>query len=134
MVKAKHMHHMTLIVKDVEKARDFYGRILGLPEIKRPGIGVAGLWFGHLSNELHILVNEQLEGGRTGMSLIGQERGREGRHVAFTLDGTLDDIAGDLEAEGIAYVRGTAGLPQIFCEDPDGNFVELNTGWYQEPL
>ena len=60
-------------------------------------------------------------------------RGREGRHVAFTLEGGLDDIASDLEAEGIPYVRGDAGLPQIFCEDGNGNLLELNTGWEQVP-
>jgi len=48
--------------------------------------------------------------------------------------GSLDDIARHLEASGIAYARGRAGLPQIFCEDPAGNLVELNTGWTQEPL
>ena len=68
------------------------------------------------------------------MSLVGHERGREGRHVAFTLDQSLDDIATALDAEGIPHHRGTAGLPQIFCEDPFGNFLELNTGWYQSPV
>lgn len=78
----------------VERARDFYGRVLGLPEIKRPD--------------------------------------RLGGHVAFTMAGSLDDIAKHLDAEGIAYARGRAGLPQIFREDPAGTLVELNTGWAQE--
>jgi catechol 2,3-dioxygenase-like lactoylglutathione lyase family enzyme len=136
MVKVKQIHHMNLIIsdRDLEKARDFYGRVLGVPEIKRPNIGSPGLWFGLHSNELHISVNPKLKAGRTGMSLVGQQRGKEGRHVAFTLSGSLDDIAQHLEAEGIPYVRGTGGLPQIFCEDPSGNFLELNTGWEQEPL
>ena len=46
----------------------------------------------------------------------------------------IDDVARLLEAAGVPYVRGRAGLPQIFCEDPAGNLVELNTGWTQEPL
>jgi hypothetical protein len=50
------------------------------------------------------------------------------------MSGSVDDIARHLEREGIPYARGTAGLPQIFCEDPAGNLVELNTGWAQEPL
>ena len=136
MVKVKHIHHMTLVVsdKDLGKVRDFYGRVLGLRDIKRPDVKVPGLWFGQHSNELHIAVNKELKSGRTNMSLVGPDRGREGRHVAFTLDGSLDDIAKNLEAEGIPYARGGGGLPQIFCEDPSGNFLELNTGWYQEPL
>jgi hypothetical protein len=49
------------------------------------------------------------------------------------LSGSLDDIARHLEAAAIPFVRGRAGLPQIFCEDPAGNLVELNTGWTQQP-
>ena len=68
------------------------------------------------------------------LSLHPQEReGREGRPIAFTMDGSLDEIAELLESEGIPYVRGTAGLPQIFCEGPAGNLVELNLGWVQQP-
>ena len=69
------------------------------------------------------------------MSLQPAERpGRSGGHVAFTMNGSVDDIAKHLQAEGVPHVRGTAGLPQIFCEDPAGNLVELNTGWAQEPI
>ncbi len=134
MVKAKHIHHMTLIIKDAEKARDFFGRVLGIPEIKKPDPNMKVVWFGCEGNELHLMINDNLKGGRTDLSLVGQERDREGRHVAFTLDGSLDDIAATLETEHIPYHRGTGGLPQIFCEDSDGNFLELNTGWYQKPL
>jgi hypothetical protein len=68
------------------------------------------------------------------MSLNGRDRGFEGRHIALTVSDTLDEVASVFEAEGIPYHRGTAGLPQIFCEDPSGNFVEINTGWFQAPL
>ena len=133
MVKAKLIHHQLLVVDDLEKARDFFGRILGITEIKRPNTGRAGLWFGCLSNELHISVRTGIKGGRTGMSLQPMERPeKEGRHVAFTMEDSLDDIAKHLEEKGVPYVRGTAGLPQIFCEDPAGNLIELNTGWKQE--
>lgn len=134
MVRATHIHHMNIVVNDLEQAAEFYGRILGLRAIKRPGIAQPGLWYGCEANELHISLRPDFKGGRTQLSLHGQERGKEGRHVAFTMDGSLDDIATHLEAEGVPYVRGTAGLPQIFCEDPSGNFIELNTGWYQAPL
>lgn len=135
MVKASLIHHMNVAIDDVDHAREFYGRVLGLPEIKRPNVGRPGLWFGCGANELHLSVQPDLRGGPTGMSLQPTDRpGRSGGHVAFTMSGGLDDIARHLEASGIAYTRGRAGLPQIFCEDPAGNLVELNTGWTQEPL
>jgi catechol 2,3-dioxygenase-like lactoylglutathione lyase family enzyme len=135
MVKAALIHHMNVPIDDIERARDFYGRILGLREIRRPNVGRPGLWFGCGSNELHLSVQPGLKGGRTALSFHPAERpDRLGGHVAFTMTGSVDDIARHLEAEGVRYARGTAGLPQIFCEDPAGNLVELNTGWMQEPL
>ncbi len=87
------------------------------------------------SNELHCMLKpDQVEDGRTDLSLKGQERGFEGRHVAFTVAETLEEVASVFEAEDIPYSLGTAGLPQIFCEDPSGNFIEINTGWFQSPL
>ena len=135
MVKASMIHHMNVAIDDVHRARDFYGQILGLEEIKRPAVGRPGLWFGCGSNELHLSVQPHLGGGSSGMSLQPTERpGRSGGHVAFTMSGSLDDIARHLEAVGVPYARGRAGLPQIFCEDPAGNLVELNTGWQQVPV
>ena len=136
MVKVKSIHHMTLNVGEGEKARDFYGCLVGLTEIKRPNTGRKGLWFGSLSNELHISLRGDLTGfGPTEMPLNPELRsGRLGRHIAFAMDGTLDEIAEHLKSAGIPYELGTAGLPQIFCEDPAGNLVEFNTGWDQEPV
>ncbi len=134
MVKVKSIHHMTLNVGEGEKARDFYGRVLGLQEIKKPREDLPVIWFGAQRNELHLMIKPGSILSPTDLSLNGRERGREGRHVAFTMEGSLDDIAMLLEAENIPYRRGTAGLPQIFCEDPFGNFLELNTGWDQEPI
>jgi glyoxylase I family protein len=135
MVKASMIHHMNVPIDDIDRARDFYGRVLGLPPIERPNVGRPGLWFGCGANELHLSVRPGLRGGRTTLRLQPNDRpDRAGGHVAFTMSGTLDDIATHLEAAGVPYARGRAGLPQIFCEDPAGNLVELNTGWTQRPL
>jgi catechol 2,3-dioxygenase-like lactoylglutathione lyase family enzyme len=135
MVKAAMIHHMNVAIDDIDEARHFYRDILGLPEIARPNVGRPGLWFGCGGNELHLSVQPGLRGGRTGLSLHPNERpDRLGGHVAYTMSGDLDEIAQHLEAAAVPYVRGQAGLPQIFCEDPAGNLVELNTGWSQQPL
>ena len=135
MVTVKQIHHMTLVVNDVDSTRDFFGRVLGLPEIKKPDPNMSIIWFGVESNELHCMVRpDQVKEGRTDLSLVGAERGFEGRHVALTVAESLDEVATVLESEGIPYHRATSGLPQIFCEDPAGNFVEINTGWYQAPV
>ncbi len=136
MLTTRLIHHQLVVVDDIEKARDFYGGVVGLTEIKRPNTGRAGLWFGCLSNELHISVRPEITGfGPTEMPLNPRLRsGRLGRHIAFAMDGSLDEIGAHLDAEGIPYELGTAGLPQIFCEDSAGNLVEFNTGWDQTPV
>jgi len=126
---------MTLVVNDVEKTRDFFTRIMGLPEIQKPDKNMSIVWLGIEANELHCMVRpDYVEDGRTDMSLNGRDRGFEGRHVALTVSNTLDEVAEVFEAEEIPYHRGAAGLPHIFCEAPSGNFIEINTGWFQAPL
>ena len=78
MVKAKHIHHMTLIIKDAAKARDFYGRVLGIPEIKRPDPDMKVVWFGCEGNELHLMINYKLERGRTKMGPSGPRTRQRG--------------------------------------------------------
>ena len=135
MVKAAMIHHMNVPIDDLDSARDFYGRVLGLSEIQRPNVGRPGLWFGCGGNELHLSVQPGLHGGRTALSLQPNDRpDRSSGHVAFTMTGSLEEITAHLKAAGIPFARGRAGLPQIFCEDPAGNLVELNTGWAQKPL
>ena len=41
----------------------------------------------------------------------------EGKHIAFILEESLDDIIKDLEAEGIPDFKGSGVLPQVFCEE-----------------
>lgn len=123
MVSASMIHHMNVPIDDIDTARDFYGRVLGLAEIKRPG-----LWYGCGGNELHLSVQPGLRGGphRDEPAADRSPRpDRTGGHVAFTMSGSLDDDARCLEAERIPYARGRSGLPQMFCENPARNLIEL---------
>jgi catechol 2,3-dioxygenase-like lactoylglutathione lyase family enzyme len=109
MIKAAMIHHMNVAIDDVDEARAFYAGILGLSEIERPNVGRPGLWFGCGANELHLSVQPGLRGGRTGLSLQPTERPeRLGGHVAYTMSGSLDDIARHLEGAGIPYRRWTS--------------------------
>ena len=132
-LKTRQFHHAQIMVNDLEKARHFYGEVLGLQELQRGSTSRAGgLWYGIGANELHIFTTDEPMG--QGSSLFPPERGREGRHIAFTMDGSLDDICKGLDAAGIPYLRRPGRLPQIFLEDGNGNSVELNTGWEQKPV
>ncbi len=127
-MKVTRIHHVLVTVRDLAKARYFYAEVLGLPELQRPDVGIPGLWFGLGDNELHILVTDEAPMPSRALGLHPRERKREARHVAFTVE-SLEEARKTLAAEGIPYVEGTSGLPQIFCEDPEGNLTEINGGW-----
>ena len=43
---AERIDHVTILVTDLDKARDFYARVLGLREVPRPpSFDFPGMWF-----------------------------------------------------------------------------------------
>jgi len=132
-----------LIVRSLRLARGWQhtqGRHCANVSLRRVSNGLGrgrgdkeGVCLKPLSNEVHLSVQPGLRGGRTKLSLQPMERPERAGHVAFTMSGTLDQIAALLERAGIRCARRRAGL-QIFYKDPAGTLVELNTGWVQERL
>lgn len=101
-----------------EEARRFYGGLLGLPEIPKPGMLAAtgGVWFALGSQELHVGVEERFTAGPKA-------------HPAFRLShvGALEELAGRLRAAG-APVEPDERLPEhrrFYTRDPWGNRLEL---------
>jgi len=116
--------HVSIAVSDLERARDFYGRLLGLREIPRPDLGVPGIWYG-LDGELqlHVLVNPELQ------------RSQAERHDFALTDphfalacGDVTATAASLKAKGLETFENRppgGGFAQVFVKDPDGNMVEF---------
>ena len=124
----KSINHVAVIVTDVDRAKDFYQRILGLEKIPRPKTRVPGEWLGIGANQLH---------------LIG-ERAPEGKidprrpHMALEVE-NLEEAKAALTQMGVGFVDPSSArdvIPmdedtlklvgeQIWLEDPDGNMIEL---------
>jgi len=128
------LQHAAFHTTDLEKARDFYGRILGLQEIVRPNVMSSGIWYSAgPEHELHITLSDSDGVPRKGREINPRKRGVEGRHLAFAVD-NLEETKRLLDEEGLPYVGSNDDLPQIFVEDFDGNLVELNSGWVKQQL
>ena len=113
MIRAHYLHHVTVTVTDLERARDFYGRILGLQELPRRGVGPGGAWYQIGPSQVNLLVRNALQPDPT-------------RHFAFCVD-SIRSARRALEAEGVEMTKTTqvGNINRFFCEDPDGNNVEI---------
>ncbi len=119
MNQPKAIHHVSLIIADGLKAREFYQGVLGLEVADRPDLGFPGLWFRIGEQQIHLLElpNPDPVAGRP-------EHGGRDRHLAMSI-GSLEPLAVRLEQAGIAYTRSRSGRRALFCRDPDGNGLEF---------
>lgn len=120
------LHHVSLAVTDLERARAFYRDVLGLCEVARPDFDFAGVWFRAGERQLHLIVNPTARTLRGETDLQPCEA-----HVALRIESYRDAVE-HLTALGVHHeakpVNRTA-WPQIFLADPDGNMIELNAEW-----
>jgi catechol 2,3-dioxygenase-like lactoylglutathione lyase family enzyme len=97
------------------RARDFYGRLLGIPELPKPAslVGRGGAWFGEGRLQIHLGVDKDFSPARKA-------------HPAFLVD-DLPAIAERLRAENYPVIDDELlpGYDRFFTADPFGNRIEL---------
>lgn len=124
MITYKLLHHVSLSVSDLEKAKAFFGKILCLKEIERPNFDFPGAWYEIGGNQqLHLIVDPNSQTIRQDKRLSS----REG-HLALRVVNYYDTLnwLKQHDVEILEKPNGTSGFAQIFCADPDGNLIELN--------
>ncbi|MFG6119702.1 VOC family protein [Thalassobacillus sp. B23F22_16] len=117
------IHHISLKTKDLKKAKQFYGNILGLEEENRPDFSFAGAWYRigdyqqlHLIEDPEFVYNPELH------------IDTRGNHVAFRVK-DFQETSAHLKASGVDIKEkpdSTSGFAQIFCCDPDGHIIEFH--------
>jgi glyoxylase I family protein len=125
MVKVTTINHVAINVSDVDKAREFYEKVIGLKKIPRPKINIPGEWYGVGENAIHLIGGERREGIDP-----------TGPHIAVEVE-SFEATKATLDELGIEYLDGEqmlARLPpeakrmvgqQLWVQDPDGNVIEL---------
>lgn len=123
MIQQAGIHHVSLIVTDLEKANLFYKEILCLREIERPPFDFSGAWYavGEHEQQLHLIVHN----GETKRS--GGIDTRDG-HFAMRVHDYEQTIKWLIQnnIEHKANRNSITGFAQIFLMDPDHNVIELN--------
>jgi catechol 2,3-dioxygenase-like lactoylglutathione lyase family enzyme len=122
------LDHVNLLIDDgddaLDRARAFYGDLLGLEQLERPSntdSGRPGLWFQCGSQQVHLTTDPDA-------SRVNHSR----RHPAFRV-ANLNAMRARLEAAGIEILAGNRfpGQERFFACDPWDNrleFVERTSG------
>ena len=114
------LDHVSLLVSDVIRARNFYEQVLGLvPSPLRPVMSFDGVWYDLNGVQLHLLCLPNPEVG-----LARPLHGGRDRHVAFRVR-NLDALCLRLQTHGVAYTLSQSGRQALFCRDPDDNALEI---------
>jgi catechol 2,3-dioxygenase-like lactoylglutathione lyase family enzyme len=124
MDPVERLHHVSVCVTDIDRARRFYGEVLGLVEVARPHFGFGGAWYEFPDGtQLHLIVHERPLSLR-GTTTIDVRDG----HLALRVK-SYEVTPAHLKAEGVEVValrQNKTPWAQIYVTDPDGNIVELN--------
>jgi len=126
------LHHVSVDVRDLERALGFYRDILGLVALPRPDFPVRGAWLQCGDRQLHLVVHE---GEALRQSLVVDNN--DGHFALNT--GDFDGVVRLLETHGYSEAApegdprrlvvkrsGAAGFAQLYVLDPDRNVVEIN--------
>ena len=129
MIMLHRLGHVLIAVRDLERSKDSYTRILGFKVLEQdPEHGGVFLSIGGHGNTLDLfpctkadaLASEQDPAGMNGLGV---------RHTAFAVatEDDLRDAYFALQAEGIPILRAMDHVSQksIYFHDPDKNLLEI---------
>lgn len=108
------LHHVTVLVTDVEKSADFYTRLLGMARFPgRPSHLGPGAWLAAGNQQLHLSLGTPPVAG--------------GQHFALQV-ADLEAASDELRSEGVKVSAPVTigSARQAFLSDPDGNAIELH--------
>ena len=116
------IHHISLVIGDIERSKAFYCDFLGLDEAVRPDLGFDGYWLQVGDCQIHLLKIDNPDPTTGRPEHVGRDR-----HLALKVD-DLAAIINKLDLSKISYTRSRSGRDAIFFRDPDGNGIELLVG------
>jgi lactoylglutathione lyase len=122
--------HFAIVVNDVDKSADFYGTILQLTETPHPDKKPGFRWFVvNGSSQIHLIQKE-----------FARFEKNKSMHLCLATQ-DLDGVIAHLEENSIPYfdwpgkanavTLRTDGVRQIYLQDPDGYWIEINTAAHE---
>lgn len=125
------LHHLTAIVRDLERTTAFYRDVLGLslvregssdddPDARHFWFGAGGDGAGHL---ISFMEYPMLDDGKVGIGTV--------QHFAFVVESAEEQVAWRdyLASRGVQCtdVMDRGAFRSLYLRDPDGHIIELAT-------
>ncbi|MEM8641764.1 MAG: VOC family protein [Cyanobacteria bacterium P01_G01_bin.54] len=111
--------HTAILVANLERAKQFYGGILGLTEVER-ALKFPGVWYQLGDYQIHLMVQEQYQS-----AISAEHKWGRNAHIALRVD-NLETAKVELVAAGCDIRLSSSGRRALFVRDPDGNVLELS--------
>lgn len=119
-MKISAIHHISLLISDLARSRNFYENILCLSPANRPPLGFDGVWYDIApKQQIHLLLLPNPQAG-----LPRPAHGGRDQHLALAVE-NLSRVMEKLDAAGIVYTLSQSGRRALFCRDPDLNVLEF---------
>ena len=130
MIKLQRLGHVLISVRDLERSKDFYTRILGFKVLEQdPEHGGLFLSIGGLGNTLDLFQCTNPNAVASSDADLGGRNGLGLGHMAFAVDSEDDlrDAYFALQSAGVAILRAIDHVSQksIYFHDPDRNLLEI---------
>src|SRR5436190_24245615 len=130
MIKLQRLGHILFSVRDLERSKDFYTRILGFKVLEQdPDHGGLFLAIDGLGNTLDLFQCTNPEAIALSDEDLAGRNGLGVRHTAFAVESEDDlrDAYFALQAAGVPILRAIDHVSQksIYFHDPDKNLLEI---------
>jgi catechol 2,3-dioxygenase-like lactoylglutathione lyase family enzyme len=127
------IHHVSLVVTNIERSLAFYRDLFGLTQIERPKFKSVGVWLAVGSLQIHLLQhppgtfrsNPEIDVADVHFAFHTPDLEAFVRHAesqGFREDAAVDDPKRLLVRRG----PDLAWFPQVYLLDPDRNIIEIN--------
>lgn len=133
------VHHVSLVVTDLERSIEFYQRLFDLERVERPPFTSKGAWLVCGDAQIHLVLNPR------GSFRANPRADPSDWHFSFRTD-RFDAVLERLRENGFReeaddddprrlVVRrdSVAGYPQLYLLDPDLNIIEVNGSPVEHP-
>jgi catechol 2,3-dioxygenase-like lactoylglutathione lyase family enzyme len=119
--KPSGINHITIRVNEIERAEEFYGKVLGFELVRKMGQSMAVYKIG--SEDTLVIVEAET-------SYDPNSRDFRVDHIGFYLDKPeqVDEMSAYLRDNEVTILSGPANRKKgrfVFASDPDGNMIEF---------